>query len=97
MPATFKSILADDVQTGYVYVPRSLSDDPRIANVPDLYKVGFSRGAVEKRIAGAEREPTYLVAPVEIVASYRTYNLNTSALEHSRVRRCEAPREPSRQ
>lgn len=27
-------------------------------------------------------EPTYLMAPVEIVETYRTYNLNTSALEH---------------
>ncbi|MFC9358082.1 GIY-YIG nuclease family protein [Rhodococcus sp. NPDC057014] len=78
----FDSILADDRATGYVYVLRSLSDDPQISSVADLYKIGFSRGTVEKRIAGAEHEPTYLMAPVEIVASYRTYNLKTSALEH---------------
>jgi len=82
VPAAFESILADDVATGYVYVLRSLSDDPQIAEVPDLHKIGFSRGPVETRIAHAEREPTYLMAPVEIVASYRTYNLKTSALEH---------------
>lgn len=71
-----------DVQTGYIYVLRSLSDDPQISALPDLYKIGFSRGAVEKRIARAEQEPTYLMAPVEVIASYRTYNLTTSALEH---------------
>lgn len=71
-----------DVATGYVYVLRSLSDDPQIANLTDLYKIGFSRGSVEKRVARAVHEPTYLMAPVEIVASYRTYNLRTSALEH---------------
>lgn len=71
-----------DIQTGYVYVLRSLSDDPQITDVPDLYKIGFSRGPVEKRIARAEYEPTYLMGPVEIIASYRTYNLKTSALEH---------------
>ncbi|GAA1491439.1 GIY-YIG nuclease family protein [Brachybacterium sacelli] len=71
-----------DIQTGYVYVLRSLSVDPQIADVPDLYKIGFSRGPVEKRVARAEHEPTYLMAPVEIIASYRTYNLKTSALEH---------------
>lgn len=82
VPAAFESILADDVATGYVYVLRSLSDDPQIQDVPDLHKIGFSRGPVEKRIAHAERQPTYLMAPVEIVANYRTYNLKTSALEH---------------
>lgn len=82
VPTSFESILADDVATGYVYVLQSLSDDPLIADVPDLYKIGFSRGPVEKRVARAEHEPTYLMAPVEIIASYRTYNLKTSALEH---------------
>jgi hypothetical protein len=80
--AEFDSILADDEATGYVYVLRSLSDDPQITEIEDLYKIGFSRGPVEKRIANAERTPTYLMAPVEVVASYRTYNLKTSALEH---------------
>lgn len=80
--AEFESILADDVATGYVYVLRSLSDDPQIAEIPDLHKIGFSRGPVEGRIAHAEKQPTYLMAPVEIVASYRTYNMRTSALEN---------------
>jgi hypothetical protein len=71
-----------DIQTGYVYVLRSLSDDPQIADVPDLYKIGFSRGPVEKRVARAEHESTYLMAPVQIIANYRTYNLRTSSLEH---------------
>jgi hypothetical protein len=82
VPAAFEELLADDVATGYIYVLRSLSDDPQIQGVPDLHKIGFSRGPVEKRVAHAENEPTYLMAPVEIVASYRTYNLKTSALEN---------------
>jgi hypothetical protein len=82
VPAAFEELLADDEATGYIYVLRSLSDDPQIQEVPNLHKIGFSRGPVEKRIAHAESEPTYLMAPVEIVASYRTYNLKTSALEH---------------
>lgn len=71
-----------DTLTGNIYVLRSLSDDPQIADVPDLHKIGFSRGDVEQRIAHAVQEPTYLMAPVEIVATYRTYNLRASALEH---------------
>src|SRR5690606_24962616 len=76
VPTGFETILADDEATGYIYVLRSLSDDPQIQAVPDLHKIGFSRGPVEKRIAHAESQPTYLMAPVEIVASYRTYNLD---------------------
>lgn len=71
-----------DVATGYIYVLRSLSDDLQIADLPELYKIGFSRGPVEKRVARAVHEPTYLMAPVEIIATYRTYNLKTSTLEH---------------
>lgn len=71
-----------DEETGYIYVLRSLSDNPDIASLDNLYKIGFSRGPVEQRIRGAEKSPTYLLAPVEIVASYRAYNLRPSALEH---------------
>lgn len=71
-----------DEETGFIYVLRSLSDNPDIKSLKDLFKIGFSRGSVEKRIAGAEKSPTYLMAPVEIVATYRAYNLRPSALEH---------------
>lgn len=75
-------ILANDEVSGYIYILRSLSDDPQIAELEDLHKIGFSRGAVEQRIKNAERSPTYLMAPVEVVAAYRTYNLRASALEN---------------
>ncbi|WP_024441611.1 GIY-YIG nuclease family protein [Mycobacterium sp. UM_WGJ] len=75
-------VLDADVESGYIYVLRSLSDDPQIAAMTDLHKIGFSRGPVERRINNAEKSPTYLMAPVEVVASYRTYNLKTSALEN---------------
>ncbi len=74
-------IFPDDEATGYVYVLRSFSEDPLISNRENLYKIGFTRGSVEKRIANAEKEATYLMAPVQIVATYRTYNLKVSALE----------------
>lgn len=68
--------------SGYIYVLRSLSDDPQIVGLKDLHKIGFSRGTVEKRIAGAEKTPTYLMAPVEIVASYQTFDLNVVKFEN---------------
>lgn len=82
VPASHETLLADDVATGWIYVLRSLSDDPQIASHENLYKIGFSTTPVEKRIANAANEPTYLMAQVEIVETFRTYNLKTSALEH---------------
>lgn len=75
-------ILDDDEVSGYVYILRSLSTDPQIAELNHLHKIGFTRGSVEARIKNAEKSPTYLMAPVEVVASYRTYNTRTSALEN---------------
>jgi hypothetical protein len=74
-------IFDDDEVSGYIYVLRSLSEDPQISGIKDLHKIGFSRDVVEKRIKNANKSPTYLMAPVEVVASYRTYNLRASALE----------------
>jgi hypothetical protein len=75
-------ILADDNVSGYIYVLRSRSEDPQIAAIKDLHKIGFTRGSVQSRIKNAEKSPTYLMAPVDVVASYRTYNLKASALEN---------------
>ena len=71
-----------DISTGYVYVLRSLSEHPDIRGLSNLHKIGFTRGSVEKRIAGAENSPTYFMAPVEVAATYRVYNVRPSALEH---------------
>ncbi|MFT3714449.1 MAG: GIY-YIG nuclease family protein [Gordonia sp. (in: high G+C Gram-positive bacteria)] len=75
-------ILDADTESGHIYVLRSLSADPQIAGIENLHKIGFSTTSVEQRIKNAEKSPTYLMAPVEIVADYRTYNLKPSALEH---------------
>lgn len=71
-----------DTESGHIYVLRSLSEDPQISSIENLYKIGFSRNSVKKRVANALREPTYLMAPVEIVADYRIYNLRPSTLEN---------------
>lgn len=56
---------------GYIYILKSLSDDPVITTIKNLYKIGVTTGSVEDRIKNAETDPTYLMAPVEIVASYQ--------------------------
>ena len=70
-----------DVESGMVYVLRSLSENPEISSIPNLYKIGFTTIPLEARIANARNEPTYLCADVEVVATWRIYNVKTSVFE----------------
>ena len=73
----------DDIESGTVYVLRSLSKHPFVAEHRMLiHKIGVTGGKVETRIADAENQATYLLAPVEIVAEYRLHNLNRTRLEN---------------
>lgn len=73
---------ADDVESGTIYVLRSLSDDPYVAQHRDIiHKVGVTGGKVETRIANAEHEATYLLAKVEVVATYRLAAINRTRME----------------
>ncbi len=72
----------DDLITGYIYVLRSLSDHPFIAkNRSIIHKIGVTGGDVKKRIANAKNDPTYLLADVEIVATFKLENINRKKLE----------------
>lgn len=75
------SIYDEDSETGYIYVLKSQSNNPRIATTKNLFKVGFSTTIVEERIKNAEQDPTYLMAPVSIVATYRCFNMNPQRFE----------------
>jgi hypothetical protein len=75
------SIDDKDSETGYIYVLKSQSNNPRIATTKNLFKVGFSTTSVEERIKNAEQDPTYLMAPVSIVATYRCFNMNPQRFE----------------
>lgn len=74
-------ITPDDQESGWIYVLRSLSKSPQVQAISNLYKVGFTTTTVAQRIAGAEKFATYLCAPVEVVATAKTANLSTHALE----------------
>lgn len=71
----------NDQVTGYIYVLRSLSETPEIATQENLYKIGFSTKTVEERIANAAHDPTYLMAPVKIMATYKVVNMNSQKFE----------------
>lgn len=73
---------ANDVESGTIYVLRSLSDHPYIAQHRDLiHKIGVTGGKVDARIANAEHHATYLLAKVEVVATYRLAGINRSRME----------------
>ena len=76
-----KDIVTDDNVTGYIYVLSSLSDNPAVKDEKNLYKIGFTTNTVEQRVANAETDPTYLMAPVKIVATYKVVNLNSQKFE----------------
>lgn len=73
----------DDIESGTIYVLRSLSSHPFVAEHRELiHKIGVTGGKVEARIAGAEKDATYLLAGVEVVATYKLHNLNRTRLEN---------------
>lgn len=72
-----------DVETGTIYVLRSQSDHPQIKVNRDLiHKIGVTGGDVKKRIGIAKTDPTFLMADVEIVATYELSNINRTKLEN---------------
>jgi len=72
----------EDVQTGWIYVLRSKSKNPKIASIDDLYKIGFSSIDVNERIKNAAKESTYLYADVHLLDKYVCYNIDAQKFEH---------------
>ena len=72
----------DDQATGTIYVLRGKSDHPLVvANRELLHKIGVTGGDVARRIGAARLDPTFLMADVEIVATYNLFNVNRARLE----------------
>ena len=72
-----------DLASGTIYVLRSKSDHPVVVAHRDvLHKIGVTGGNVPRRIANAKLDPTFLMADVEIVATYELYNINRVKLEN---------------
>ena len=72
-----------DEASGTIYVLRSKSDHPVVAENRDLvHKIGVTNMSVQKRIAGARLQPTFLMADVEVVTTYELYNINRTKLEN---------------
>jgi hypothetical protein len=76
-------MLTADQASGIIYVLRSKSDHPLVAANRDvLHKIGVTSGNVARRCVNAKLDPTFLMADVEIVATYELYNINRTKLEN---------------
>ncbi len=73
----------EDESSGRIYVLRSLSEHPEIAAKREIiHKIGVTNLSVEKRIAGARLQPTFMMADVEVVATYELSRMNRVVLEN---------------
>ena len=82
-PLFANSELPDGEDSGTIYVLRSKSSLPKIAeNRLVLHKIGVTGGDVERRIAKAATDATYLLADVEVIATYTLQNINRTKLEN---------------
>lgn len=83
-PAPFFADTAEegDVENGTIYVLRSKSDHPFVVEHRQvIHKIGVTGGSVEARLAGADKSATYLLADVEVVATYKVFGVNCRQLE----------------
>jgi hypothetical protein len=72
----------EDQASGTIYVLRSKSDHPIVSANRDLvHKIGVTNMGVRQRLAGARLQPTFLMADVEVVATYELFNINRTRLE----------------
>lgn len=76
----FSNITEEDEEAGYIYVLQSKSKDERIRSIKDLFKIGYATN-IEERLKGAEKQPTYLMAPVDYVAGWKCFNMNPQKFE----------------
>lgn len=75
-------VSSDNIQTGYIYVLKSLSTNPEITSIKNLYKIGYATTLVEERVKNAKIDSTYLNAEVKIVETFKTIDLNPQKLEN---------------
>lgn len=80
----FAGTLEDnDIESGTIYVLRSQSNNPFVSEHRELiHKIGVTGGKVETRIANAAQDPTYLLADVEVVATYKLAGINRTKMEN---------------
>jgi len=72
----------DDLASGTIYVLRSQSKHPLVAAHREVvHKIGVTSGDIKRRISNANIDPTFLMADVEVVATYELFNIGRTKFE----------------
>lgn len=71
----------NDILNGYIYVLQS--KNPEVQNIENLYKIGHTTGSVADRIKNAKSQATYLFHDVEVISTYRCFNIQSYNLEQT--------------
>lgn len=75
--------ISKHIETGCIYIVRSLSSLPEITKLDgNLFKIGFTSGEFEDRVRNAKDDPTFLMAPVYPVRTYKTIDMNANKFEN---------------
>lgn len=85
--------LFGSIQTGFIYVVRSLSKNKAVSG---FLKVGVTQGSVKDRISGAEKQSTYLFAPVKVLDVYKIIGYSAFDIEEKLHRALKAYRKSIR-
>ena len=73
---------SEDEASGTIYICRSKSENEFVSeNREIVHKIGVTSTSVEKRIRGAENDPTFLLAGVHLVATYDLFGIDRNKLE----------------
>lgn len=82
-PLFSSETIEGDEASGTIYVLKSKSNNPMVAENRELvHKIGVTGTSMRQRLSGANQQPTFLMADVEIVAEYELYNINRMKLEN---------------
>ena len=82
-PLFSSETIEGDEASGTIYVLKSKSTNPMVAENRELvHKIGVTGTSMRQRLSGANQQPTFLMADVEIVAEYELYNINRMKLEN---------------
>ena len=69
------------VRTGQIYIVRTLSSNPKLRQIPNLYKIGFTKSTVEERTKNATRDIAFLESPVEVMLKADCFDTDPRGLE----------------
>lgn len=74
----------ENTATGFIYVVRTLSKDPGLSKIrKNAVKIGVTKNPVSVRLSNAEKDPTFLCAPVDIINTFTLYNLDARKVEET--------------